>query len=84
MYVQGKDEKEFSLSILANLSDYDSLTGVFDIHSEAKFSMNNRDQWAKLGVAKKYLFHEQHVEDLDVDRALMMMSCPLVDCQSRH
>ena len=84
IYVQGKDGKEFSLSILANLSDYYSLTDVFDIHSEAQFSMNNRDQWAELGVAKKYLYHEQHVEDLDVDRAPMMMSSLLVDCQSRH
>ena len=46
--------------------------------------MNNRDQWAELGVAKRYLYHEQHVEDLDVDRAPMMMSGLLVDCQSRH
>ena len=84
MYVQGKDGKEFSLSILANLSDYYSLTGVFDIHLEAQYSVNNRDQWAELGVAKKYLYHEQHVEDLDVDRAPMMMSGLLVDCQSRY
>ena len=46
--------------------------------------MNSRDRWAELGVAKKYLYHEQHVEDLDVDRAPMMMSGLLVDCQSRH
>ena len=84
MYVQGKDGSEFLLSILSNLSDYYSLTGAFDIHSEAQFSMNNRDQWAELGAAKKYLYHEQHVEDLDVDRAPMMMSGLLVDCQSRH
>ena len=50
MYVQGKDGSEFLLSILSNLSDYYSLTGAFDIHSEAQFSMNNRDQWAELGV----------------------------------
>ena len=53
MYVQGKDGKEFSLSILANLSDHYSLTDVLDIHSETHFSMNNRDQWAELGIAKK-------------------------------
>ena len=46
--------------------------------------MNNRDQWAELGVAKKYLYHEQHVEGLDVDRAPMMMRGLLIDCQSRH
>ena len=46
--------------------------------------MNNRDQWAELDVAKKYLYHEQHVEGLDVNRAPMMMSGLLVDCQSRH
>ena len=50
--MQGKDGKEFSLSIFANLCDYYSLTVVFDIHSEAQFSMNNRDQWAELGIAK--------------------------------
>ena len=72
------------MSILANLSDYHTLTGVFDIHSEAQFSMNNRDQWAELGVAKKYPYHEQHVEDLDVDRAPIMISGLLVDCQSIH
>ena len=44
--------------------------------------MNNRDQWAELDAAKKYLYHEQ--QDLDVDRAPMMMSGLLVDCQSRH
>ena len=50
-YFAGKDGKQYPLSILANFSDYFTLTGVSNIHSKAQFSVNNRDQWAELGIA---------------------------------
>ena len=57
-YIAGKDRSQFPLSILANSSDYFTLTGVSDIHSEAQFSVNNRDQWTELGLATEYFYHE--------------------------
>jgi hypothetical protein len=37
MSIQGEDGKEISLSTLASLSDFYTLTSVSDIHSEAQF-----------------------------------------------
>ncbi len=80
----GEDRKEFPWSIIANLSDYHTLTGVFDVHSEAQFSMNNREQWKELGIDAEYLYHEPPSEGPDVLMEPMMMSGLLIDPRSRH
>ncbi len=41
VYLQGKGGTEFSLLSIANLSDYYTLTGVFDLHLGAQFSIHN-------------------------------------------
>ena len=46
--------------------------------------MNNRDQWAELGLAIQYLYHDQHVNGQNDARGSMMMSGLPVDNQSRH
>ena len=82
--IVGKDGKQFPLSFLANVSDYFQLTVVSNIHPEAQFSVNNRDQWAELGIAIEYFYHDQHVSAQNDNRVPMMMSGLPVDCQSRH
>ena len=83
-YIAGKDGKQYPLSILANFSDYFTLTGVSDLHSEPQFSVNNRDQWAELGIATEYFYHDQNNTAQNDIKAPMMMSGLLVDYQSRH
>ena len=83
-YLRGKEGRQFPLSILAIFSDYATLTSVSDIHSEAQFSVNNRDQWEVLGLATKYLYHENYVSDQSDDMEKMMMSGLRVDNNSRH
>ena len=83
-YVEGEDGKQFPLSILAHFPDYFTLTNVPDIRLETQFSVNNRDQWAELGLAIQHLYHDQHVNGQNYDRGLMMISGLPVDNQSRH
>ena len=83
-YIAEKDGSQFPLSILANSSDYFTLTGVSDIHSEAQFSVNNRDQWAELGIATEYFYHDQYPNGQNDNKAPMMMSGLPIDYQSRH
>ncbi len=72
------------MSIIADISDYYTLTGVLDVHSEAQFSINNRDQWKELGIDAEYLYYEPPFKGPDVHMTPMMMSVLLIDPRSRH
>jgi hypothetical protein len=82
-YVEGEGGQKFLLSIFANASDYYTLTGVSDIHSKSQFSMNNKDQWKKLGVATEYFLHESLFKDIDVSLLWRMMNCLIIDSVTR-
>jgi hypothetical protein len=83
-YLQGEDGKEIPLLTIANLSEYYTLKGAFNLHSKAQFSMNNRDQWKELGIDPKYLYHEPPFEGPDALMEQMKMSGLPIDIRSRH
>ena len=69
---------------IANISEYYTLMGAFDLHLKAQFSMNNRDQWKELGIDLKYLYHRLPFEGPDALMEQMMMNGLPIDIRSRH